>query len=78
MNIIKVLEDYPEVQSIDLYIPNLPIDDGKRKFSHLDDGVPNRQYTVATINLFDGGQYRIVEVEREIRSSSILIFYRFY
>lgn len=74
MNTIKVLEDYPEVQSIDLHIANLPIADGKRKFSYLDDGVTNRQYAVATINLFDGDQYRIVEVERESRSLSILIF----
>ncbi|MGH0796202.1 hypothetical protein ACQVTT_18725 [Bacillus mycoides] len=71
VNTIKVLEDYPEVQSIDLHIANLPIADAKRKFSYLDDGLTNCQYAVAIINLFDGGQYRIVE--RESRSLSILI-----
>ncbi|WP_330994058.1 Tn7-like element transposition protein TnsE [Staphylococcus pseudintermedius] len=47
--------------------------DGKRKFTYLDDGVTNRQYAVTTINLFNDKQYRVVEVERESRSLSMLI-----
>lgn len=72
---IKVLEDYPELQSIHLHISKLPTADGKRKFSYLDDGVTNRQYALATLNLFDGRQYRTVKVERESRLLSMLIFF---
>lgn len=70
---LRELENYQQVQSVDLHIAKLPIVDGKRKFSYLDDGVTNRQYAVATINLFNDKQYWVVEVERESRSLSMLI-----
>lgn len=73
VRILRELENYQQVQSVDLHIANLPIVDGKRKFTYLDDGVTNRQYAVATINLFNDKQYRVVEVERESRSLSMLI-----
>ena len=50
---LRELENYQQVQSVDLHIAKLSIVDGKRKFSCLDDGVTNRQYAVATINLFN-------------------------
>lgn len=62
---IKVLEDYPEVQSIGIHIATLPIADSKRKFSYLDDGVTNRQYALTIINLFGSRQCRIVEVKEK-------------
>lgn len=61
---LRELENYQQVQSVDLYIAKLPIVDDKRKFSCVDDGVTNRQYAVATINLFNDKQYWVVEVER--------------
>jgi hypothetical protein len=62
--------------SIDFHIKTfLPIADSKRKFSYLDDGVTNREYALAIINQFGRRQYRIVDVEGENHSFSLLILY---
>lgn len=37
------------------------------------DGVTNKQYALATVNLFNGRQFKVLEVERENRSLSMLI-----
>ncbi len=68
-----IVENYPEVQSVHIQINHLSTCDGKRKFSYLDDGITNRQYAITTINLFDGMEYRVLEIERETRSLSMLI-----
>lgn len=52
---------------------SLPIGDGKRVFSYLEDGVTPRQYTLATVSLFNGNEFKILEVERENCALSMLI-----
>ena len=73
INVLKVLEGYPEIKAINVATGLLPAGSEKRKFSYLDDGITNRKYIVASIELFNGRQYKVLEIEREIRSLSMLI-----
>lgn len=73
INVIKVLEGYSEVKAIKVATGILPTGSEKRKFSYLDDGITNRKYIVASIELFNGRQYKVLEIERESRSLSMLI-----
>ncbi|MGY2611206.1 Tn7-like element transposition protein TnsE [Bacillus pretiosus] len=73
INVLKVLEGYPAVKSIKATTGVLPTGGEKRKFSYLDDGITNRRYIIASIELSDGRHYKVLEIEREIRSLSMLI-----
>lgn len=73
INVLKVLEGYPEVKAINVATGILPTGSEKRKFSYLGDGITNRKYIVASIELFNGRQYKVLEIERESRSLSMLI-----
>lgn len=73
INVLKVLEGYPEVKAINVATGILPTGSEKRKFSYLDDGITNRKYILASIELFNGRQYKVLEIERESRSLSMLI-----
>lgn len=73
INVLKVLENYSEVQSIKVTTGELPTGGEKRKFNYLDDGIINLKYIVASIELFNGRQYKVLEIERESRSTSMLI-----
>lgn len=75
IKVLKVLEGYPEIKSISVVIDNLPIKNDKRKFSYLEDGITNRKYVLATIEFFNGIKYKVIEVERENRSLSMLLIY---
>ncbi|PEO42227.1 hypothetical protein COF01_22100 [Bacillus pseudomycoides] len=75
INVLKVLEGYPEVKAINVATGILPTGSEKRKFSYLDDGITNRKYIVASIELFNGRQYKVLEIERESRSLSMLILF---
>ncbi|WRN61685.1 hypothetical protein UM822_04280 [Staphylococcus aureus] len=70
---MQELEDYKEVQLIIIQMSSLPIGDGKRVFSYLEDGVTPRQYALATVSLFNGNEFKILEVERENCALSMLI-----
>lgn len=52
---------------------SLPIGDGKRVFSYLEDGITPRQYALATVSLFNGKELKFLEVERENCALSMLI-----
>lgn len=73
VRVLQELEDYKEVQSISFQIDTLPVGDGNRKFSYLEDGITHRQYALATVNLINRNEFKILEVERENRSLSMLI-----
>ncbi|MFA2811722.1 Tn7-like element transposition protein TnsE [Bacillus mycoides] len=73
INVLKVLEGYLEVKTIKVATGVLPIGNEKRKFSYLDDGITNRKYIVASVELFNRRQYKVLEIERESRSLSMLI-----
>ena len=73
VHILQELEDYKEVQFINIQLSSLPIGDGKRVFSYLEDGITPRRYALATVSLFNGKELKVLEVERENRALSILI-----
>ncbi|WP_255253902.1 hypothetical protein [Bacillus toyonensis] len=73
INVLKVLEGYAEVKAIKVATGLLLTGSEKRKVSYLDDGVKNRKYIVASIELFNGRHYKVLEIERESRSLPMLI-----
>lgn len=73
VRVLQELEDYKEVQFITIQMGSLPIGDGNRKFRYLEDGVTHRQYALATVSLFNGNEFKILEVERENCALSMLI-----
>ncbi|MGR5962529.1 Tn7-like element transposition protein TnsE [Bacillus paranthracis] len=62
-----------KLKAINVATGILPTGSEKRKFSYLDDGITNRKYILASIELFNGRQYKVLEIERESRSLSMLI-----
>lgn len=73
VHVLQELEDYKEVQFINVQLSSLPIGDGNRVFSYLEDGITPRRYALATVSLFNGNEFKILEVERENRALSMLI-----
>ncbi|MDQ0270653.1 Tn7-like element transposition protein TnsE [Cytobacillus purgationiresistens] len=73
INVLKIMEQHPQVQTIRAIIHALPEGVGQRKFTRLNDGVTKRRYVIAEISLMNGKQFNIVEIERENRSLSMLI-----
>lgn len=73
VNVLKVLEQYPEVKAIRAFTDVLPEGLGERKFTRLSDGVKKRRYVIAEVFMVSGGRFNIIEVEREHRSLSTII-----
>lgn len=73
INMLKVMEQRPQVQEIRAFTDVLPEGIGERKFTKLSDGVTKRRYVIAEIYMANGNRFNIIEVEREIRSMSMLI-----
>ncbi|WP_242479858.1 hypothetical protein [Bacillus cereus group sp. N21] len=66
-------DGYPKVKAINVTTGVLPTRSEKRKFSYLDDEMTIHKYIVVSIGLFNGRQYKVLEIERESRSLSMLI-----
>lgn len=75
VNVLKVLEQYPEIKAIRAFTDVLPEGLGGRKFTKLSDGVTKRHYVIAEVYMMNGELFNIIEVEREHRSLSTLILY---
>ncbi|PPA83581.1 hypothetical protein C4A75_14645 [Brevibacillus laterosporus] len=73
INVLKVLEHYPQIKTIRVIIDELPEDLGERKFAKLSDGITKRRYIIAEVVMGNGNQFNIIEVERDDRSLSTLI-----
>lgn len=73
INVLKVMEQHPQVKVIKAFTDVLPEGLGERKFTKLSDGVTQRRYVIAEIYMVNGKRFNIVEIERENRSLSILI-----
>jgi len=73
INVLKVLEQYPQVKAIRAFINELPEGLGERKFTKLSDGIKKRRYVIAEVGMMNGSRFKILEVEREYRSLSTLI-----
>ena len=70
---LKVLETYPEVQSINVIQGSLKEFSDTKRFAYLSDGVTERKYVIAEIKLFQNKEISVFEVEREERALSTLI-----
>ncbi len=73
INVLKILEQFPEVKAIRAFTDVLPEGSGERKFTKLSDGVTKRRYVIAKVRMMNGGLFNVIEVEREYRSLSTLI-----
>jgi len=73
INLLKVLEQYPEVKAILAFTDVLPEGLGERKFTKLSDGITKRRYVVAEIHMMNRNRFNIIEVERERRPLSTII-----
>lgn len=73
INVLKVLEQYPIIGTIQVIMDVLPDGHGERRFTKLSDNVTKRRYVIAQIYLGNGKQFNMIEIERENRSLSMLI-----
>jgi len=75
VNVLKILEQYPEVKAIRAFTDILPDGLGERKFTKLSDGITKRSYIIAEVFMVSGRRFNIIEVERERHSLSTLILF---
>lgn len=73
INVLKVLENYPQINAIRVIMDVLPEGLGERKFTRLSDRVTRRRYVIAKVYVMQGISFYIVEIEREGKSLSTLI-----
>lgn len=73
INVLKALEQYPIIRTIQVIMDVLPDGHGERRFTKLSDNITKRRYVIAQIYLVNGKQFNIIEIERENRSLSKLI-----
>lgn len=73
IKILNALNDFPDVQTVNVKIEELPTFKDSRKFSFLDDGITRRKYALGSVQLLKGHHYFILEIEREYKSLSMLI-----
>lgn len=73
IKILNKLNDFPDVQTVNVKIEELPTFEDSRKFSFLDDGITRRKYALGSVQLLNGQHYFILEIEREYKSLAMLI-----
>jgi hypothetical protein len=73
INVLKILEQYPQIKAIRAFMDVLPDGSGERRFTKLSDGITKRRYVTAEVYMVNGKLFNILEVERENRSLSMLI-----
>lgn len=72
VQVIRLLENKPGIEKIELLIDNLPVSNGG-KFARLEDGITPRKYVLCKITVKGKGERAIIEVERQNRALSTLI-----
>ena len=75
IKVMRVLQDFPEVQSINIIQGSFKEFFSTKRFGYLDDGVTERKYMIAEIRLFSGKEVSVIEIERKVKTVSILICY---
>lgn len=73
IKVMQVLQDFPEIQSINIFQGSLKGFSDTKRFVYLSDGVTERKYVIAEIRLFSNKLVSVIEVEREDRALSMLI-----
>ncbi|MEC1305427.1 Tn7-like element transposition protein TnsE [Lysinibacillus capsici] len=73
IKVMRVLQDFPEVQSINIIQGSLKEFSDTKRFVYLNDGVTERKYVTAEVKLFTNQNVSIIEIERELKGVSTLI-----
>lgn len=73
IKVMKVLQDFPEVQSINIIQGSLKEFSNTKRFVYLSNGVTERKYVIAELKLFSGKEISMIEIEREERAISTLM-----
>lgn len=73
IKVMRVLQDFPEVQSINIIQGSLKEFSNTKRFVYLSDGVMERKYVIAEVKLFFGKEFSVIEVDREDKHISTLI-----
>ncbi|MBP3971403.1 hypothetical protein KAF80_20520 [Bacillus sp. WL1] len=75
IKVLKVLEGYQAVQSINVIQGSLKEFSESKRFVYLNNGVTERKYVIAEIAFFSNKAVSVIEVEREDRALATLICY---
>lgn len=75
IKVMQVLQDFPEVQSINIIQGSLKEFSDTKRFVYLRDGVTKRKYVIAEVQLFSGKAFDVIEVEREDKAISTFIYF---
>ncbi|QDS48344.1 hypothetical protein FP477_14410 (plasmid) [Staphylococcus aureus] len=78
INVLKILEQYPEIKAIQAFTDVLPEGLGTRKFTKLSDGVTKRRYVIAEVFMGSEERFNIIEIEREHHSLSTIILSSYF
>ncbi|MGE7114176.1 Tn7-like element transposition protein TnsE [Lysinibacillus sp. NPDC047702] len=73
IKVMRVLQDFPDVQSINIIQGSLKEFSDTKRFVYLSDGVMERKYVCAEIVLYPNTIVNVIEVEREDRALSTFI-----
>lgn len=76
IKVMRVLQDFPEVQYINIIHGSLKEFSDTKRFVYLSDGVTERKYVIAEVELLSGKSISIMEIEREDKSVATLIYFR--
>lgn len=74
IKVMRVLQDFPEVQSINIIQGSLKEFSDTKRFVYLSNGVTERKYVIALVKLFNNQKISIIEIEREMKGVSTLIY----
>lgn len=73
IKVMQVLQDFPEVQSINIIQGSLKEFSDTKRFVYLSDDVKERKYVITQIRLFSGKEVSVIEIEREDKAISTLL-----
>lgn len=73
IEVLKLLEERPDVKSVDIILGELPEGRRGKRFSKLSDGITKRKYAIGKMTMANSREYSLIEVEREDKALSMLI-----
>ncbi|GLC89704.1 Tn7-like element transposition protein TnsE [Lysinibacillus piscis] len=79
IKVMRVLQDFPEVQSINIIQGSLKEFSDTKRFVYLSDGVTERKYVIAEIKLLFDKEASVIEIERKgKRIATLICFFNSY
>lgn len=73
IKVMRVLQDFPEVQSINIIQGSLKEFSDAKRFVYLSDGVSDRRYVIAEVKFFSGEEFSLIEIERDGKAIATFI-----